>query len=371
MTGRALVGLTLLLCGPGALVGQAPLWVRSGSGPAQEMAVHQERGWATVDPVGLEAHGWEQEARGDTLWLRFDEVSVRLVAGSPFFSLGDAVLQLADVPYRDGATFRVPMQLLVDVLPQRTGGAFTWDPVTRTVSQPGTGEPPTDAARPKRVVVIDPGHGGDDTGTRGRGGTLEKDVALGVALALYADLQADTMLEVHLLRERDVQVPIWLRGQLATEMKGPRPGVFVSLHANALPPSVPGARATRGYETYVLSEARTDHERRVVALENSAATLEADPSDGPPDELGVILNELRNLDHQHWSVLLAELVQEELGRAHPGPSRGVKQGPLAVITNALMPSVLVELGFLTNARDERMLASEEFQTAAGRRSQMP
>lgn len=150
---------------------------------------------------------------------------------------------------------------------------------------------------------------------------------------------------------------------MATEWKGDRPGVFVSVHANAMPNS----RETRGFETYFLSEARTEHERRVAALENAAQEFERE-EDRPVEhaDLSFILKELRNLDHQHWSALLAEFVQARLHRVHPGPNRGVKQGPFAVITNALMPAVLVEVGFISNPQEERLMTQREFQQDAAR-----
>jgi hypothetical protein len=76
--------------------------------------------------------------------------------------------------------------------------------------------------------------------------------------------------------------------------------------------------------------------------------------------LAGILRDLITHDHQHWSALLAEMVQRELGTFHPGPDRGVKQAPFAVLTNALMPSVLVELGFITNREEERLMTRPEF-----------
>ena len=155
-------------------------------------------------------------------------------------------------------------------------------------------------------------------------------------------------------------VPLWQRGELATGWKGDRPGVFLSIHANALP----GRPSVRGFETYFLSEARTEHERRVAANENAPLRMENgnDRPGADDDDLGFILRELRNLDHQHWSSLLAAGVQRELETVHPGPNRGVKQGPFAVITNALMPAVLVEVGFVTNREEERILSLGEFQS---------
>jgi N-acetylmuramoyl-L-alanine amidase len=89
---------------------------------------------------------------------------------------------------------------------------------------------------------------------------------------------------------------------------------------------------------------------------------QSDPDDEP--DLRFILGELRNLDQQHWSALLAEMAQEELDDFHPGPDRGVKQGVLAVLTNAIMPAVLVEVGYLSNSDESRLLSQSQFQAQA-------
>ena len=211
----------------------------------------------------------------------------------------------------------------------------------------------------KRVVVIDPGHGGSDPGTTGDGGRREKDIALAIGRYLERELRGDEDFEVYLTRDRDVLVPLWERGPRATLLKGDRHGVFISIHVN----SSPSSPAIRGFETYFLSEARTEHERRVAAIENAPLQLEAelDGTDVEDMDLSFIMRELRNLDHQHWSSLLAEGIQSELEDVHPGPNRGVKQGPFAVITNALMPAVLVEVGFISNREEERVLSRAEFQ----------
>lgn len=213
----------------------------------------------------------------------------------------------------------------------------------------------------RRLVVVDAGHGGSDTGAVGPAGTREKDVALAVSLAIARELERAQGVEVRLTRRDDGLVPLWERGERATRWKGTRPGVFVSVHANALP----GRPGVRGFETYFLAEARTEHERRVAAAEN--APLDRDDGGATTVDAGLagILRDLRTFDHQHWSALLAEMVQEELGAFHPGPDRGVKQGPFAVVTNSLMPSVLVEIGFITNGEEERLMTRPEFHRETG------
>jgi N-acetylmuramoyl-L-alanine amidase len=371
---RAVPGLlaALLLVGaaslhPQHLAGQRPpsLELRSPMGPVTPgIPVESHKGFASVAVTELSRLGWDVVGDETRVILRWTggEPAVEIRPGTPYLSWGREGVHLTEAPYALSGCIYVPLQFLVDILPWKLPRHFQFDPTSRTLAfaPPGSSEGPNggDAAR---VVVIDPGHGGRDVGARGPGGVLEKDVALGIARELARVLEADPSLEVHLTRDSDVLVPLWKRGELATELKGSRPGVFVSIHANAMPNS----RATRGFETYFLSEARTEHERRVVALENSAQEFERE-EDRPAEhsDLSFILKELRNLDHQHWSALLAELVQKQLHDVHPGPNRGVKQGPFAVITNALMPSVLVEVGFISNPEEERLMTQRGFQQTA-------
>ena len=215
----------------------------------------------------------------------------------------------------------------------------------------------------RRLVIIDPGHGGKDPGTVGSGGRREKDIALSVSRELVRELGKDENIEVYMTRDRDVFVPLWERGEQAMLWKEDRPAIFLSIHVNA----APNSPSVRGFETYFLSEARTEHEKRVSANENAPLRLysgEEDDDESP--DLGFILRELRNLNHQQWSANLAETIQKQLGVMHPGPNRGVKQGPFAVITNVLMPAVLVEIGFVSNREEEREMSRSEFQRGLGR-----
>ncbi len=335
--------------------------VHTPEGPlSPALTIVSQNGFAAVSVEELTRLGWTVESLEGRVVARWHggPPAVEVRPGTPFLSWGGEGVHLAEAPYvRSGRLF-LPLQFLIDVLPWKLPEVFQYDPDAGTLVILDPQAPRGYSPDPVRVVVIDPGHGGRDPGAGGTRGTQEKEIALAIGRALARNLSADENLQVFLTRDSDTLIPIWKRGELATEWKGEHPGVFVSIHANALP----GSRETRGFETYFLSEARTEHERRVVALENAAQDFEnADegPSDNP--DLSFILSELRKLDHQHWSALLAELVQDRLEQVHPGPNRGVKQGPLAVITNALMPAVLVEVGFLTNPEEERMLVRGTFQ----------
>lgn len=365
----AAIALTTVFMMPSPGRAQAEtLRVAGPGGRRMDVPVFRERAYATFADSELERLGWEVQASPDGLEAIFIGGSVLTVSlDSPFFRWDDELLQFVDRPFASGGVIHIPLQLLTDFLPVRLPETYAMgdDGTTLRVLNPEawerTDRPGNDPTPPrKRVVVIDAGHGGRDPGTQGPGGTREKDVALAIALALADELKDDPTLEVHLTRDDDTLVPLWERGAMATEWKGDRAGLFISIHGNA----VPGRPEVRGFEVYFLSEARTDHERRVAALENAPLRLEGEAiSEGDNPDLSFILRDLGNLDHQHWSSILAELAKERMARVHPGPNRGVRQGPLAVITNALMPAILVETGYLTNPDEERTLVDADFQRA--------
>lgn len=338
------------------------------------VVVSAERGYAAVPASELGRVGWRvASVDGGARLTGPRNTRVDLRAGTPFFHWNGEPLQLTDAPYFEGKVLRVPLQLLTDFLPRRMPDAYAFDGLRMllTVSGPaadGHGSTVAPAARASsipaeddgvRVVVIDAGHGGADPGSLSRSGIEEKTVALGVARQAAKALESVKGFEVHLLRDDDSYIPPWDRGALATQLKGERPGIFISVHANSF------NSPARGFETYFLSDARTEHERRVAAIENAPVGHEEEGVH-PGGDLDFILRELKNLDTSHWSALLAEMVQKDLAEFHPGPNRGVKQAPLAVLTNALMPGVLVEVGYLSNRDEARLLATSDFQKKAGR-----
>jgi N-acetylmuramoyl-L-alanine amidase len=387
-----------------------PVVLQLPGGRTERLELRAHRGYPAFAASALRPLGWEWRAeRGQVLLRHRTGITLSFREGSPWFTWDGELFQLAQEVYAFGDDVWLPLQVMAELLPGMLPAAYRWDaggrtllvegavtaappvaptptPTTGAAAAAAAAEPPTPAqaaaraqaeaaagpgpaeagarAPRSRLVVIDAGHGGDEPGAVGPGGTREKEIALAVALALARELEADPWIEVRLTRDRDVTVPIWGRGEQATAWKGDRPGVFVSIHANA----VPERPTVRGFETYFLSEARTEHERRVAAAENAPLARERPDAPALVDDpfLASILRDLITHDHMHWSALLADMVQRELGTFHPGPDRGVKQGPFAVLTNALMPSVLVELGFITNREEEALMTRPEFHRDAAR-----
>jgi N-acetylmuramoyl-L-alanine amidase len=242
-------------------------------------------------------------------------------------------------------------------------------PGRSSVPPPGGGQPPGGApaperpgapagaeggaaARPEFVVVLDPGHGGDDHGARGPSGLMEKDVTLDLARRLKERIQTGMEAEVILTRDGDRAVPLDERTAIANHH---RADLFVSLHANASRrPNI------RGSETYFLSYQATDDDARTVAaIENNALGLDEGVQGN--SNLELILWDLAQSAFLKESSALAEIVQDSLNDAVGISSRGIKQAPFRVLMGATMPAILIEVAFISNPEEERRLRDPAFK----------
>ncbi|MBI5235860.1 MAG: N-acetylmuramoyl-L-alanine amidase [Deltaproteobacteria bacterium] len=203
------------------------------------------------------------------------------------------------------------------------------------------------------VVVLDPGHGGEDTGATGPAGVNEKDVTLAVAKKTAELIKAKTLCDVTLTRADDTFVPLAKRVAVANALNA---DLFVSIPVNAA-----RRKAATGVETFFLSVDATDAEaQRLADFENSAGAMK-NPS-VTSDDLNDILLDLVITGAHHESARLAEAVQTSLLAGGGSPDRGVKQAPFIVLNGAAMPAALVEIGFISNKADEKRLKQEAEQT---------
>jgi N-acetylmuramoyl-L-alanine amidase len=236
---------------------------------------------------------------------------------------------------------------------------------TNTVQAPATAGPIVGQAesRTRRTVIVDAGHGGPDKGMTGPLGErpwfVEKDIALAVAKRLGTTLR-NRGLDVVYTRTTDTLIALSDRGRIANRAGG---DLFISIHVNAANPNWKDPGGSRGFETYFLAEAKTEDARRVEEMENEAAIYDGAPEHDPDNPLGFILSDMQQNEHLRESSDLADLIQQHLGKMHPGPSRGVKQAGFRVLVTAYMPSVLVEIGFGTNPREAAYLSTPEKQQA--------
>jgi N-acetylmuramoyl-L-alanine amidase len=202
--------------------------------------------------------------------------------------------------------------------------------------------------RPKRVVVLDPGHGGVEEGARGPTGLLEKEVVLDIARRVKALLERDGTTVV-LTRDEDRLLPLDERTAIANQN---RAELFVSVHLNSAP-----MRSAFGAETYFLSSDATDDEARTLAaLENRAYAPDDEPAAPPSgDGLELILWDLAQNRYLAESARLAEEVQKEMNLLVGTRDRGIRQAPFTVLMGATMPAILVEVGFVSNPEEEAKL----------------
>ena len=202
------------------------------------------------------------------------------------------------------------------------------------------------------LIVIDPGHGGVDPGAVGRKGLYEKDVNLAVSRVLRQYVEDSLKIKVILTRNRDLYLSLKERTNMANRNAA---DLFVSIHCNATAKGVNRS----GFETYFLSEAKTNEERAVAALENAA--LKFDKVEIPNDDISFIFYDLAQSAFLDESNQFAENIQASAERNLKIPSRGVKQAGFYVLHGAFMPAVLVECAFISNPEEERLLRQKEFQ----------
>jgi N-acetylmuramoyl-L-alanine amidase len=220
---------------------------------------------------------------------------------------------------------------------------------------------PPAQATPDRfdTVVIDAGHGGDDHGAEGPRGLLEKDLTLDVARRLARRLEREGV-RVVLARREDRFVGLEERTRVANDA---RADLFLSIHANGAE-----ARAARGVETFFASlEASDEASKRLAIAENEAFGGAAAPALAGGDPLAAILGDMIATEHLVESQEFARLALHQLAAGEGTHSRGVKQAPFVVLMGVQMPAALVEIGFITNSREEALLAqaAERERIAAG------
>ncbi|MFH1851111.1 MAG: N-acetylmuramoyl-L-alanine amidase [Candidatus Neomarinimicrobiota bacterium] len=204
------------------------------------------------------------------------------------------------------------------------------------------------------TVVLDAGHGGKDGGTIGRYGTKEKDINLDIVKRVGLLLEKNTTIKVVYTRDEDVFIPLLERPKIANANNGK---LFVSVHAN-------GAenRKVRGFETYFLSQGKTDDAIEVAARENEVIKLEEQENN-----FSVLSNEALIMATMAQSAFikesegLAAAIQNQLAKKISSQNRGVKQAEFYVMVGASMPNVLIETGFLSNAEEEKLLKKPSYR----------
>ena len=203
-----------------------------------------------------------------------------------------------------------------------------------------------------QTMVVDAGHGGEETGVRGPKGTLEKQVTLEAARKLKTLVESRLGVRVVMTREDDRAVSVDERNAIANNSKA---DLFLSLHANASP-----SASVKGTEVYYLRLDRAGEEAR----RNTAATeLILPVVGGITRPIDIIPWDLAQAAHVDASSRFASMLEEELEKRVPAGPRPLQQAPIRVLSGANMPAALVEMAYLTNGEQEQRVKSDEFQGA--------
>lgn len=269
---------------------------------------------------------------------------------------GPVHVQLAEViPPRDG----MPPRFILDIAPGAAGAAGTG-----TVDKSGGGmmtpvsvstmSPPVPKEKPPPplpMIVIDPGHGGQDPGAIAVGGGYEKEITLAMAREVARQLKASGRYRVALTRDRDIFIPLRERVAIA-RAKGA--DLFISLHADSIT-----SKQVRGLSIYTLSEKASDREAEMLAQrENQSDAIGGLDLKGQTADVASILIGMSQRDTMNRSRRFAATLLKSLD-----PNITVLPGPLrsagfAVLTAADVPAVLVEMGYLSHSQDARLLTSD-------------
>lgn len=227
---------------------------------------------------------------------------------------------------------------------------------TSTVKKPGREISSRIPADPRPMIVIDPGHGGIDTGTMAGGGETEKSIVLEFGLLLRDQIEKSGKYRVSMTRTDDQFIALAERVRFARDRKA---SLFVSIHADALPRA---EGDVQGATVYTLSETASDAEAaRLAEAENRADAIAGFDLASEPDDVADILIDLAQRETKSFSLQFARGLVGEMKtsvRLHKNP---LKSAGFRVLRAPDIPSVLVELGYVSNKRDLKMLTSGDWR----------
>jgi N-acetylmuramoyl-L-alanine amidase len=257
-----------------------------------------------------------------------------------------------------------PARLVIDLAPVSRDAFLRAAAVDNRPARPTTrpAEPPAASnGDPRPVVVLDPGHGGIDSGTHARdGGEAEKNLVLDFALMLRDKLEKTGKYRVMMTRQDDTFVPLADRVRFARSRNAQ---LFISIHCDAL---ARGDGDAQGATVYTLSENASDAEAAKLAdAENRADVISGVDLSVEPDDIAGILIDLAQRETKAFSQQFAKHVVNELktaARMHKNP---LKSAGFRVLKAPDVPSVLIELGYVSNRKDLKQLMSESWRTHAG------
>jgi N-acetylmuramoyl-L-alanine amidase len=241
----------------------------------------------------------------------------------------------------------------VVALPQEAGNGHP------TLIEPPAPPRTLDDGVPRPVIVLDAGHGGIDPGAIGVNGLYEKDLTLAMARQLRDALEASGRYRTAMTRDADVFIPLRERMQLGREAGG---SLFISIHADVL-----AQERTRGASVYTLSETASDEEAaRLASKENKADIIAGADLTNHDAVVASILIDLAQRETNNRSIEFADTLSAELAQVTPLLRKHRRFAGFAVLKSPDLPSVLVELGYISNLEDAQNLADAAYRDKVAR-----
>lgn len=254
--------------------------------------------------------------------------------------------------------FNEPARIVLDLRPKGTPLASGDNPKNILPAPDGPIVEPS-SPRPRlslTTIVIDPGHGGRDRGARGRGGLVEKEVTLDIALRLKRLVENTPGMKVVLTRIDDSFVSLEERTIIANSARDGKPAdLFISIHTNSHKSS-----DVDGFEAFYISDKFDPGAEATAAMENAVIAFEQEGKNGD-SSLSPILWDLQFTEFISESSELAFIAQEKLGQRLSSRNRGVRQAKFIVLSGVAMPSVLLEVGFISNRVEEAEMKTGDYK----------
>lgn len=307
--------------------------------PFTTQVIHNTAYFPVMEMCKADGVTWDYDPLSQVLILKKDGRTLELLVGSDRAILENVPIQLSQpVVLKDSVvwapievrSYLVPAPCPVAVKAGKKEGVFL---------------------RPVRIVVLDPGHGGKDPGAIGKNGLREKDVVLDVASKVQKELERCGVV-VYLTRDDDRFIQLAERPKIAARKKA---DIFVSIHANAT-----RSRWIEGFEVYYLSNAVDDDARALAAAENAPLDLE-DANFLESLSLKAILWDMIQTENRKESIELARDLGDVVSASMSLKMLGVKGAGFAVLKGSYIPSVLVEIGYLSNRDGERKLRDPQYR----------
>ena len=287
---------------------------------------------------------WQWDHISQTVDLKIEGVSVRILVGSNILLLGKEQVALNTPVTIDDSSVMLPHDFKIKVM-DRFPKLFSAKAPARVTKAPRV-------FRKLREVVIDAGHGGKDPGALGVAGMKEKTVVLDVALRLKRLLEAAGV-KVTMTRKDDTFIPLPERTEITSRSKA---DLFISIHANSSP-----VRSVHGVEVYCLKDLGTLEKNEAQRQANHKLMFKNLSMKKGSLSLEDIVEDMLYTHKQSVSPALAENLANRVAQTAKTQDRGEKQSRFFVLRNTLIPAVLVEIGFVTNPKEGRLLKTDDYR----------